>query len=266
MIDVGTGSLIMGRFSERAPSAIRKPVILMKTSNDSGSPTVSQQSADGTGGGVSARAGRVRVKICGITSRADALAAVSAGADALGFNTWEGSKRRMDIFSAGEWMKDLPAFVARVALCINKPLEDAVAIARLPWVDALQFHGDESSDYCEEFSKTGFPFIRAVRLGGVADLERLDGWSTSSVLVDAAVAGAYGGTGSMADLALARQAVDRFPQLSIILAGGLTPANVGEAAAIVRPYGVDVASGVEDEPARKSMALMRAFLQGVSGA
>ncbi len=256
----------MGRFSERAPSAIRKPVILMKTSNDSGSPTVSQQSADGTGGGVSARAGRVRVKICGITSRADALAAVSAGADALGFNTWEGSKRRMDIFSAGEWMKDLPAFVARVALCINKPLEDAVAIARLPWVDALQFHGDESSDYCEEFSKTGFPFIRAVRLGGVADLERLDGWSTSSVLVDAAVAGAYGGTGSMADLALARQAVDRFPQLSIILAGGLTPANVGEAAATVRPYGVDVASGVEDEPARKSMDLMRAFVQGVSGA
>ena len=105
----------MGRFSERAPGAIRNPVILMKTSNDSGSPTASQQSADGTGGGVSARTGRVRVKICGITNRADALAAVSAGADALGFNTWEGSKRRMDIFSAGEWMKDLPAFVARVA-------------------------------------------------------------------------------------------------------------------------------------------------------
>jgi phosphoribosylanthranilate isomerase len=70
----------------------------------------------------------------------------------------------------------------------------------------------------------------------------------------------------MADLALARQAVDRFPQLSIILAGGLTPANVGEAAAIVRPYGVDVASGVEDKPARKSEELMRAFVQGVSGA
>jgi phosphoribosylanthranilate isomerase len=69
----------------------------------------------------------------------------------------------------------------------------------------------------------------------------------------------------MADLALARQSVDRFPQLSIILAGGLTPANVGEAAATVRPYGVDVASGVEDEPARKSMELMRAFVQGVSG-
>jgi phosphoribosylanthranilate isomerase len=203
------------------------------------------------------------VKICGITCRADALAAVSAGADALGFNTWEGSKRRMDIFSAGEWMKDLPAFVARVALCINKPLEEALAIARLPWVDALQFHGDESADYCGEFSKTGLPFIRAVRLGGVAELDRLDGWSTSSVLLDAAVAGAYGGTGLMADLALARKAVDRFPQLNIILAGGLTPANVGEAAAVVRPYGVDVASGVEDEPARKNVDLMRAFVQGV---
>jgi phosphoribosylanthranilate isomerase len=237
----------------------------MNRSSDSGPLTVRPQSGDVTGDGRNARGGRVRVKICGITSRADALEAVSAGADALGFNTWEGSKRCMDIFSAGEWMKNLPAFVTRVALCINKPFEDALAIARLPWVDALQFHGDESSDYCEQFSTTGFPFIRAVRLGGVADLDRLAGWSTSSVLVDAAVAGAYGGTGSMADLDLARQAVDRFPHLSIILAGGLTPANVGEAAVVVRPYGVDVASGVEDEPARKSRELMRAFVQGVRG-
>jgi phosphoribosylanthranilate isomerase len=206
---------------------------------------------------------RARVKICGITSREDALAAVSAGADALGFNTWEGSKRYMDIRKAGGWMVDLPAFVTRVALCINRPLEEALEIAQLPWVDALQFHGDESVDYCERFSKTGFPFIRAVRLGAAEDLEKLDQWSTSSVLVDAAVAGAYGGTGALADMTLARQAVERFPRLNITLAGGLTPLNVHEAVAAVRPYAVDVASGVESAPGRKGAELMRAFVTRV---
>jgi phosphoribosylanthranilate isomerase len=210
--------------------------------------------------------GRVRVKICGITSREDALAAVLAGADALGFNTWEGSKRYMDIHAAGGWMGDSPAFVTRVALCINKPLEEALAIAQLPWVDALQFHGDESVEYCERFSKTGFPFIRAVRLGNAEDLEKLDGWSTSSVLVDAAVAGAYGGTGVLADMAMARKAVERFPRLNITLAGGLTPANVQEAVAAVRPYAVDVASGVEFAPGRKEAELMRVFVGLVSQA
>ena len=216
--------------------------------------------------GESAMPVRVRVKICGITSREDALAAVLAGADALGFNTWEGSKRYMDIRGAGGWMVDLPAFVTRVALCINKPLEEAMAIAQLPWVDALQFHGDESVEYCERFSKAGVPFIRAVRLGNAEDLEKLDGWSTSSVLVDAAVTGAYGGTGALADMALARKAVERFPRLNITLAGGLTPANVQEAVVAVRPYAVDVASGVESTPGRKEAQLMRAFVGLVSKA
>ena len=217
-----------------------------------------------SGLGGSAGSGRVRVKVCGITSREDALAAVLAGADALGFNTWEGSKRRMDIHAAGEWMRDLPAFVTRVALCINKTLEDALAIAQLPWVDALQFHGDEAVEYCAQFAKTGFPFVRAVRLGNAEDLEKLDGWSTSSVLVDASVAGAYGGTGALADMALARKAVERFPRLNITLAGGLTPANVQEAVATVRPYAVDVASGVESAPGRKAADLMRAFVMRAS--
>jgi phosphoribosylanthranilate isomerase len=216
--------------------------------------------------GESAVPRRVRVKICGITSREDAMAAVLAGADALGFNTWEGSKRYMDIRCAGGWMGDLPAFVTRVALCINKPLEEALAIAQLPWVDALQFHGDEAVEYCEQFSKAGFPFIRAVRLGNAEELEKLGGWSTSSVLVDAAVTGAYGGTGALADMALARKAVERFPRLNITLAGGLTPANVRAAVAAVRPYAVDVASGVESTPGRKEAELMRAFVGLVSQA
>ena len=97
-------------------------------------------------------------------------------------------------------------------------------------------------------------------------MEKLDGWSTSSVLVDAAVAGAYGGTGALADMAMARKAVERFPQLNITLAGGLTPANVQEAVAAVRPYAVDVASGVESAPGRKEAELMRAFVGLVSQA
>ena len=98
------------------------------------------------------------------------------------------------------------------------------------------------------------------------DLEKLGGWSTSSVLVDAAVTGAYGGTGALADMALARKAVERFPRLNITLAGGLTPANVQEAVVAVRPYAVDVASGVESTPGRKEAELMRAFVGLVSQA
>jgi len=209
---------------------------------------------------------RVRVKICGITSPEDAEAAIAAGADALGFNTWQGSRRYLDLETATDWISTLPSFVTRVALCVNAPLEHAQRLAALPYLDALQFHGDESHEYCRLFAGLGRPFLRAVRLGASSELNDLTLWSTRQLLVDAAVPGAYGGTGCSADLALAAEAVARFPRLYVTLAGGLEPDNVAAAVRRVRPYAVDVASGVESAPGKKDTGKMRAFVQAVLGA
>lgn len=209
---------------------------------------------------------RVRVKICGITSLKDAEAAISAGADALGFNTWSGSRRYLDLETAAEWIADLPCFVMRVALCVNMPQAQAKLLGTNGLVDMLQFHGDESREYCDEFAALKRPFMRAVRLGAANELDTLPHWGTRNVLVDAAVPGAYGGTGCSADLALAAEAVVRFPRLAITLAGGLEPHNVAAAVRRVRPYAVDVASGVESAPGKKDPAKMRDFVQAVLGA
>lgn len=206
---------------------------------------------------------RVRVKICGLTCVSDAEAAIAAGADALGFNTWRGSKRFLDLAEAAPWIRQLPGFVTRVALCINEPWEELRRIAALSFVDALQLHGDESRATCADLAGTGISLIRAVRLGAESDLVGLDQWATRQLLVDAAVPGAFGGTGARADWALAAQAVRNFPRLAVTLAGGLDPENVAEAVRTVRPYAVDVASGVESAPGRKDAAKMRDFVQAV---
>jgi len=209
---------------------------------------------------------RVRVKICGITTPADAEAAVDAGADALGFNTWEGSRRYLDLRAAGDWLREVPVFVTRVALGINLPLGSALRVAGLPYIDLLQLHGDESPGYCAQVAASGLSFVRAVRLRGGDDLASLTEWSTRQVLVDAAVPGSFGGTGTLADLRLAAEAARHFPNLRITLAGGLDPGNVAEAVRLVRPYAVDVASGVESSPGVKDPAKMRDFVAAVAGA
>jgi phosphoribosylanthranilate isomerase len=165
-------------------------------------------------------------------------------------------------------MRDLPPFVTRVVLCINAPLEEALELSALSGVDAVQFHGEESREYLAEFARhSPRPFIRAVRLENEATLGTLNHWGTSHVLVDAAVPGAFGGTGALADTQLARAAVERFPSLNVVLAGGLNPENVAHAVRCVKPYAVDVASGVEStEPGRKDFRKMAAFVESVRNA
>ncbi len=209
---------------------------------------------------------RVRVKICGLTTAQDAEAAIAAGADALGFNTWPGSRRYLELDAAADWISQLPAFVTKVALCVNTPFGQAKRLAKLPCIDVLQFHGDESREYCAQFAALGRPMIRAVRLGATQEIPFLARWGTRHILVDAAVPGAFGGTGCSADLALAAAAVAELPHLSITLAGGLEPDNVAAAVRRVRPHAVDVASGVESAPGKKDSGKMRAFVQAVLGA
>lgn len=207
-------------------------------------------------------AARVRVKICGLTNRTDALAAINLGADALGFNLYAGSKRFLEIDREASWIQALPPFVTRVAVLVNAPLTEACRVAALPAIDLVQFHGDEDADYCAAFAlESGRPFIKALRLRDQASVQLADRFSTPHLLLDAHAAGAYGGTGTLIDLALAAECVRLFPDLRIILAGGLKPENVSAALRQVQPFAVDVASGVEDsgEARRKSPERMQEF-------
>ena len=210
---------------------------------------------------------RVRVKICGITNREDALAAIALGADALGFNLFPGSKRFIELDREAGWMQALPPFVARVAVLVNVALDEARRIAARPEIDMVQFHGDEDAAYCAEFAQLGRPFVKALRLRAASSVETADGFSTPHVLLDAHAGAAFGGTGTPIDLALAAECVRRHPALHIILAGGLKPENVAAAVQTVRPYAVDVASGVEAEgdARRKDEARMARFFAAVAG-
>ncbi len=204
---------------------------------------------------------RVRVKICGITSLEDACAAVASGASALGFNLYPGSKRYINLETNACWMVQVPPLVTKVAVVVNLPLERALEVAAHPAVDLIQFHGDEDSEYCAQFAQSGRPFVKALRLRGEREVEEANLYSTPFVLVDAASGAAYGGTGSAVNLQLAVRVRERHPDLRLILAGGLGPGNVGEAVAVVKPYAVDVASGVEVSAPRKDGELMRRFVQ-----
>ncbi len=208
------------------------------------------------------RTARVRVKICGLTNRDDALAAVAYGADALGFNLFPGSKRFIELDREAAWIQALPPFVTRVAVLVNMPLAEARRVVERPEIDLVQFHGDEDERYCAEFAGFGRPFVKALRVRAAASIAIADRFSTPHILLDAQTGAAYGGTGTLIDLALAAECVQRHPALRIILAGGLKPENVAGAIGVVGPYAVDVASGVEEDgdPRRKSRERMRRFI------
>jgi phosphoribosylanthranilate isomerase len=198
----------------------------------------------------------VKVKICGITNLADARAAVEAGADALGFMFFEISARRVDAAAAKKIIKALPPFVSKAGVFVN-PSEDFVRdVIAQTGIDTLQFHGEETPAFCQQFS---LPVIKAFRMQDRQSLKQLAGYETAAWLLDTFVEGKAGGTGQQFnwDLAVEARALGR----PIILAGGLTPANAKQAVAKVRPFGVDVSSGVEASPGKKDPAKIRAFIQ-----
>lgn len=205
-------------------------------------------------------ADRIAVKICGITNRDDARAAMDAGADMLGFNMWAGSRRFVDIERNGEWIAALPRPVVRVALLVNATPEETARIAALPFVDALQFHGDEDAAFCRVAAALGKPIIKAIRARDRGVLAEAATFSTPHILLDAHVPGEFGGTGARVDLDLAREFRQAHPALTLWLAGGLTPENVGDAVRAVRPAVVDVSSGVEISPDRKDAEKIRSFV------
>lgn len=197
----------------------------------------------------------VKVKICGITSPADALAAVEAGADALGFMFYAPSPRCVTLAGAAEIIAELPPLVAKVGVFVN-PTEEEVRRAMIECgIDTLQFHGEEAPEFCRRF---GLKVIKAFRVRDTASIEEAKHYPTEAWLLDSYVAGQLGGTGARFNWELATDAART--HRSVLLAGGLTPENAAEAVRIVRPYGLDVSSGVESAPGKKDAARVRAFI------
>ncbi len=203
----------------------------------------------------------VRVKICGVTNLPDALSAVEAGADALGFMFYAPSPRYVRPETAREITRFLPPFVTRVGVFVDASEERVAEVTRMVGLHAVQLHGRETASFCRRF--TDVDVIKAFRMDGPGALQRLGEFREQTWLLDSYVKGAFGGTGQTFNWDLACEAVRLGGR--VILAGGLTPENVSRAVAAVRPYAVDVSSGVEVAPGRKDVAKLRAFVQAAKG-
>ncbi len=204
---------------------------------------------------------RTRIKICGLTRDADVVAAVEAGADAIGFVLYANSPRAVSVARAGELARLLPPFVMPVCLFVNaEPGLIAATLQAIPQA-LLQFHGDETPAQCEAVHQsTGRPYLRAARMApGFALLDFVSAHaSAAGILLDAHVE-AYGGGGKVFDWSLVPHNVPR----PVVLSGGLNPANVTDGIRHVRPWAVDVSSGVEIAKGQKDAALMRQFCDAV---
>ncbi|BAN47746.1 phosphoribosylanthranilate isomerase [Metapseudomonas resinovorans] len=198
----------------------------------------------------------VRIKICGITRIEDALAAVAAGADAIGFVFYAKSPRAVTPAQARSIIAALPPFVTTVGLFVDMPRAELRQLLGEVPLDLLQFHGDESAEDCAGF---GRPYIKALRVKPGDDIAAAVSRypEASGLLLDTYVPGVPGGTGEAFDWSLVPQDAAK----PLILAGGLTPDNVGEAVRQVRPYAVDVSGGVEAAKGIKDAAKIQAFIQ-----
>jgi phosphoribosylanthranilate isomerase len=206
----------------------------------------------------------MKVKICGITNIADACTAIEAGADLLGFNFYSKSPR----YLAPEKAREIAAAIRSdgqrpllVGVFVNSPLEEVRSILEIAQIDLAQLHGDEPVSVMEQLNGRGFKALRPTSEREAAiDAEWFapHGPNAPVLLIDAYRKDQYGGTGHVADWSVATKLAQQYP---ILLAGGLTPDNVAEAIRQVKPWGVDVASGIEISPGKKDAAKMRAFVE-----
>ncbi len=195
-----------------------------------------------------------RVKICGITSVADALAAAELGADAIGLNFWPRSRRYVAPEAARAIVRALPPFVTAVGVLVDPTRDEALRCADLSGVRVLQLHGDEPASLCAALP---LPVVKAIRVADSHALAALASYEVAAFLLDSASPG-FGGSGRTFDWSIAAAAA---AEARVILAGGLDPENVAEAVRTVRPWAVDVASGVESSPGVKDVDRMRRFIQ-----
>lgn len=200
---------------------------------------------------------RTRVKICGVTRTDDALEAVACGVDALGFNFFSGSARYVDADTAEDIIGGLPAFVTSVGVFVDAAPDLVERVLAQAPLDLLQFHGNESPEYCQSFN---WPYLKAIRATSKEEItsEAARFPDAQGLLIDSVSKGQFGGTGEAFDWQLV-------PDLStpILLAGGLDAGNVGDAIHQVRPFAVDVSGGVEKSKGIKDAVRMRQFMKAV---
>lgn len=199
-----------------------------------------------------------RIKICGITKPEDALSAISSGADAIGLVFYAASSRAVTVEQAASIVAVVPPFVSVVALFVNETATRINQVLGSLSIDILQFHGDESAEFCQQFNR---PYIKALRVQAGLDIVNAcrDHTVAKGILLDAWQEGVPGGTGKTFDWRLAALQLP----LPVVLAGGLNAGNVGEAIAALRPAAVDVSGGVELRPGVKDWTKIKQFISAV---
>lgn len=202
---------------------------------------------------------RLKVKICGVTRLDDALAAVRLGADALGFNFWPRSKRYIPPAEARAIIRRLPPLVTAVGVFVDPSRDEVLRAVDVAGVVMAQLHGDEAPDFCASLP---LPVLKAIRVAGVHSLAALASYEVRGFVLDTPSAG-YGGSGKTFEWSLVAEVAREMP---VVLAGGLGPENVAAAVRTVRPWAVDVASGVESAPGVKDEEKMRLFIDAAHGA
>jgi phosphoribosylanthranilate isomerase len=200
---------------------------------------------------------QVKVKVCGMTQWEDAEYAVEQGADAVGFIFYKKSPRSVTMKEAREIILKLPPFVDTVGVFVNESPDRVNKIADYCGLDLVQLHGEESPAFCRKIHRR---VIKAFRVADLQSIKQMEKYSVSGFLLDTFCDDLHGGTGKTFDWNLALPAKKMGP---VILAGGLTPRNVAQAVRQVRPYGVDVCSGVEKTPGIKDPEKVRAFLKNI---
>jgi phosphoribosylanthranilate isomerase len=202
------------------------------------------------------------VKICGITNLEDALAAIEAGAEALGFNFYRRSPRYIDTGTARSIIDSLPADILKVGVFVNEVSPEVVErIAVTAGVNALQLHGDETPDFCSGLKD--WYVIKAMSVGPDFEPHQALDYEVQAVMLDAFSKNNRGGTGHTFDWSIARRTRELVPKL--FLAGGLSPENVATAISVVDPFAVDACSSLEIEPGRKDHGRVRAFVRAALG-
>jgi phosphoribosylanthranilate isomerase len=201
----------------------------------------------------------VSLKICGVTTAEDANRLIALGVEALGVNFWPHSKRYLAPDDA-IWLKKLEGKILRVGVFVNEPPELPLRFVREGYLDVVQLHGDEAPEDAAAFREDEIPFIKAIGVRALSDLDRAIEYGAAAVLLDAHAPGIYGGTGEVFDWEVASDFRRRHPRLPVILAGGIVPENARLAAMSVLPAALDIASGAEISPGIKDFEKVTAFL------
>ena len=203
------------------------------------------------------------LKICGITCAEEASLLAEIGVDALGINFWPKSKRYLSPEDASKLPSDLAEKILRVGVFVNADPDLPRQLIEDGIIDLAQFHGDESPAYCAPFADAGISFIKAIGVKNASSLAHIRDYRATAILLDTPAPGVYGGTGEKFDWTHARDFIQAYPNIPVLLAGGITPANAADAIAMVHPAALDIASGAELSPGIKDFKKVQQLIDAI---